>query len=149
MAKSYYTVLVVPDRSSATHKFRVQQGLFTRLGVLATILVAAGVGAAVHYTRVVTQVTDDRILKEENQQLRAELEQVREKVYQLGRTVERVEKLQQALEDRIDVVRAQNPPGVGFTDSGHYLNQSGLAATISTDYSYPFTLRNSERYVQE
>ena len=97
MAKSYYTVLVVPDRSSQTRKYRVPQGLFTRLAGVVVLLSLGSVAAAAHYARVVTQLSDDRVLKEENQQLRGELQLVREKVFQLNRTVDRVEKLDQKL----------------------------------------------------
>lgn len=97
MAKSYYTVLVVPDRSSQTRKYRVPQGLFTRLAAVVVLLSLGGVAAATHYARVVSQMSDDRVLKEENQQLRSELQLVREKVFQLNRTVDRVEKLDQKL----------------------------------------------------
>ncbi len=97
MAKTYYTVLVVPDRSNKSMRFRVPMGMFTRLAFVLGILLVSGVAAAYHYARVVSQAADDRVLKEENTQLRSELQQIREKVYTINKTLDRVEKLDQKL----------------------------------------------------
>lgn len=97
MAKSYYTVLVVPDRSSSTRRFRVPQGLFTRLAVIAGVVALAAVAALFHYAHVVSQIADDRAIKEENAQLRAELLQIQQKVVNINKTLDRVEQLDQKL----------------------------------------------------
>lgn len=97
MAKTYYTVLVVPDRSSKTARFRVPRGLLVRLGVVAGLLVVAAIAAMFHYAHVVSQSADDRVIKEENAQLRAELLQIQQKVAQINKTLDRVQQLDQKL----------------------------------------------------
>lgn len=97
MAKTYYTVLVVPDRSSKTMRFRVPHGLFLRLSVVAAVLSVAGVGAMFHYAHVVSQSADDRAIKEENAQLRGELLQIQQKVANINKTLDRVQQLDQKL----------------------------------------------------
>ena len=63
MAKTYYTVLVVPDRSSKTARFRVPRGLLVRLAVVAVLLMIGSIAAMFHYAHVVSQSADDRVIK--------------------------------------------------------------------------------------
>ena len=97
MAKTYYSVLVVPDRSSKSMRFRVAQGMVTRFAVALAILFVAGVAALFHYAHVVSQIADDRAIKEENSQLRSELLQIQQKVVSINKTLDRVEQLDQKL----------------------------------------------------
>lgn len=97
MAKSYYTVLVVPDRSQRSMRFRVAQGLPTRLGIVGGVVVLLGVAALFHYAHVVSRAADDRAIMEENSALRGELLQIQQKVAQINRTLDRVEQLDQKL----------------------------------------------------
>ena len=97
MAKRYYTVLVVPDRSSATMRFRVPRGLPLRLGIVAALGVAACVAGMFRYSHVMFQVNDDRAIKEENGQLRAQLLQIQQKVSQINKTLDRVQQLDHKL----------------------------------------------------
>jgi len=97
VAKTYYTVLVVPDRSQRSMRFRVPQGLPTRLGIVAGVVVLVAVAAMFHYAHVVSRAADDRVVMEENAQLRGELLQIQQKVAQINKTLDRVEQLDQKL----------------------------------------------------
>ncbi|MBS2030969.1 MAG: peptidoglycan DD-metalloendopeptidase family protein [Deltaproteobacteria bacterium] len=97
MAKTVYTVLVVPDRSSSTMRFRVPRATILRFAAIVGVLALAAVGAMFHYAHVVSQVTDDRAIKEENVQLRGELLQIQQKVATINKTLDRVEQLDQKL----------------------------------------------------
>ena len=97
MANRSYTVLVVPDRSDRTRKFRVQKSLLVRIAVALSLLGVAAGGMAVHYFMVVGQVVENRLLREENAQLRTQVKLVREKVAHVTQTLDRVERFDQKL----------------------------------------------------
>ena len=97
MANKSYTILVVPDRSAATRKFRVQARLLVRLAWTAGIFFLLLVGMLVHYFVVVGQVGENRVLAEENSQLRTQLKLVHERVAHISQTLDRVERFDQKL----------------------------------------------------
>ncbi|MFN7132638.1 MAG: peptidoglycan DD-metalloendopeptidase family protein [Myxococcales bacterium] len=97
MSKKYYTVLIVPDDSPKTKKLRVPGNLLPRIltavGILAVLLVAA----TFHYFHVVSEVTENKVLRDENLQLRTDLKRIRERVAQISETLDRVERFDQKL----------------------------------------------------
>lgn len=97
MAKKSYTILVVPDRSAPTRKFRVQATVLTRLAWASGLLVLLLIGMLVHYFLVVGQVGENRVLSEENAQLRTQLKLVHERVAHISQTLDRVERFDQKL----------------------------------------------------
>lgn len=97
MANKSYTILVVPDRSAATRKFRVQANLLVRLAWTVGIFALLLVGMVVHYFMVVGQVGENRVLSEENAQLRTQLKLVHERVAHISQTLDRVERFDQKL----------------------------------------------------
>lgn len=97
MANKSYTILVVPDRSAATRKFRVQATLLVRLAWASGLLFLLLVGMLIHYFVVVGQIGENRVLSEENSQLRTQLKLVHERVEHISQTLDRVERFDQKL----------------------------------------------------
>ena len=99
MSNKHYTVLIVPDDSPNTRKLRVPKSLLTRIGVAFALFCVGTVAAGTHYFYVVGDVTENKILREENVQLRKDLKHVRERVAQIGDTLERVEQFDRKLRE--------------------------------------------------
>jgi len=97
VANRSYTILVVPDRSAQTRKFRVQKKLIVRSLVALGLLVIAASVMVVHYFYVVGQVVENRVLREENAQLRTQVKLIHEKVAHVTQTLDRVERFDQKL----------------------------------------------------
>jgi murein DD-endopeptidase MepM/ murein hydrolase activator NlpD len=97
VANRSYTILVVPDRSAQTRKFRVQKKLIVRTLTAFGVLLLAGVGMVIHYFYVVGQVVENRVLREENAQLRTQVKVIHEKVASVTQTLDRVERFDQKL----------------------------------------------------
>ena len=97
MANKSYTILVVPDRSAATRKFRVQAKLLVRIAWASGIFGLLLVAMVAHYFLVVGQVGENRVLSEENAQLRTQLKLVHERVGHISQTLDRVERFDQKL----------------------------------------------------
>ena len=97
MSHKYYTVLIVPDNSPKTRKLRVPQWVLTRSAIAVSVLLLAGVAASVHYFNIVGDVTENKILRDENVQLHNDLKRIRERVSHISSTLDRVERFDQKL----------------------------------------------------
>ena len=100
LANRSYTILVVPDRSAQTRKFRVQKTLLVRTAAALGVLLLAAVGMVVHYFYVVGQVVENRVLREENAQLRTQVKLVHEKVASVTQTLDTYSHVLPALEHK-------------------------------------------------
>jgi murein DD-endopeptidase MepM/ murein hydrolase activator NlpD len=102
-----YTVIIVSDHSQAVRKFRMPQrwlrnGAFAGAGV-----VLLGVITVIHYFSLLGTGSENRILKEENAQLRSQILLVQEKVAHISATLDRVERFDAKL--RTAVTQLQDP----------------------------------------
>ncbi|HEY0838700.1 MAG TPA: M23 family metallopeptidase [Vulgatibacter sp.] len=97
MSKRFFTVMVVPDRDSRTRKFRVGHRAIYGAAAGAGVVVLALVGAGLHFARVVDHADQNRLLRDENNQLRAQIRLVQEKVAHIDETLDRVERFDQRL----------------------------------------------------
>lgn len=102
-----YTLIVVSDHSQAVRKFRLPR-TWLRNGAL-TIGGAALVGLITigHYFSLLGTGSENRILKEENAQLRSQILLVQEKVAHISATLDRVERFDAKL--RSAVTQLQDP----------------------------------------
>ena len=102
-----YTVLVVSDHSQAVRKFRID-GAWTRkarwLAGGVTLFAAVTFG---HYFSLLGRAAENRVLKEENAQLRSQILLVQEKVAHISSTLDRVERFDAKL--RSAVSQLQDP----------------------------------------
>jgi len=102
-----YTVIVVSDHSQAVRKFRLprrwlRQGALWGGGVL--LFAALTIG---HYLVLLGASSENRVLKEENAQLRSQILLVQEKVAHIQSTLDRVERFDAKL--RTAVTQLQDP----------------------------------------
>jgi murein DD-endopeptidase MepM/ murein hydrolase activator NlpD len=97
LSHKYYTVLIVQENSPTTRKLRVPQWVVTRSIIAVALVLIAGVVASVHYFNVVGEVTENKILRDENVQLRNDLKRIRERVAHISTTLDRVERFDQKL----------------------------------------------------
>jgi len=105
--KRQYTVIVVSDHSQAVRKFRLPRRWMRHL-------LAGGAGVAIvavltigHYLTLLSSSAENRVLKEENAQLRSQILLVQEKVAHIQSTLDRVERFDAKL--RTAVTHLQDP----------------------------------------
>ncbi len=105
--QTHYTVIVVSDHSQAVRKFRLPRewlrgGAFAGGAVLLVGLLTLG-----HYFALLGTSSENRVLKEENAQLRSQILLVQEKVAHISATLDRVERFDAKL--RSAVTQLQDP----------------------------------------
>jgi len=102
-----FTVIVVSDHSTAVRKFRVPRRWLRNLAYGGVAVVFVGLITIGHYFALIGAASENAVLKEENQQLRAEVLVVQEKVAHISATLDRVERFDAKL--RTAVTQLQDP----------------------------------------
>jgi hypothetical protein len=97
LSHKHFTILIVPDNSPKTRRLRVPQWILTRSLVVLGILFVGGIAASVHYFQIVGEVTENKVLRDENVQLRNDLKRIHEHVAHISSTLDRVERFDQKL----------------------------------------------------
>ncbi|HWV39419.1 MAG TPA: peptidoglycan DD-metalloendopeptidase family protein [Vulgatibacter sp.] len=116
MSKRFFTVMVIPDRDSRTRNFRVPHRAIYAAASAAGLLVLAVVGLGLHLARVVDHSDQNRLLRDENNQLRAQLRLVQEKVAHIDATLDRVERFDQRLRSLTSLNDAERNLAIGPLD---------------------------------
>jgi murein DD-endopeptidase MepM/ murein hydrolase activator NlpD len=161
----HYTVLVVSDHSQSVRKFRLQRASI-RKGLYAAGAVALlGLGTAAHYLSLVSTSAENRLLKEENAQLRSQILLVQEKVAHISSTLDRVERFDAKLRSavtqlkdpdrRLAVGPVQGPasgaskalPPAGSRDAGALPDH--LEALAGTAMKQESSLRELQEYFED
>lgn len=93
----YFTLMVVPDRSSHVRRYRVATRVVVALLVVGLAFAGGIAGASVHYGRIIGRAAEATKLREENVSLKEQLQLVAEKVASLDQQLERVERFDQKL----------------------------------------------------
>lgn len=102
-----YTVIVVSDHSQAVRKLRLPRQWVTKGAAGGGALALVGLVAAVHYFTLLGASSENKVLKEENAQLRSQILLVQEKVAHISATLDRVERFDAKL--RTAVTQLQDP----------------------------------------
>jgi murein DD-endopeptidase MepM/ murein hydrolase activator NlpD len=102
-----YTLIVVSDHSQAVRKFRLPRMWLKRGAIGAGVAAVFGLLTVTHYFTLLSASSDNRVLKEENAQLRSQVLLVQEKVAHVQATLERVERFDAKL--RSAVTHLQDP----------------------------------------
>lgn len=97
MSHKYFTVLIVPDDSPKTRKLRVPQWVLNRAAVALGVFGLLFTAATIHYFNVVGEITENKVLRDENVQLRTDLKRIRERITHISGTLDRVERFDQQL----------------------------------------------------
>ncbi len=102
-----YTVIVVSDHSQAVRKFRLLRRSVTNGAAALGALALVGLVTGGHYFSLLGVGSENRVLKEENAQLRSQILLVQEKVAHISATLDRVERFDAKL--RTAVTQLQDP----------------------------------------
>jgi murein DD-endopeptidase MepM/ murein hydrolase activator NlpD len=102
-----FTLIVVSDHSQAVRKFRLPRKWLVNAGYGLAGLGTLGLVALVHYFTLLGASGENVVLKEENNQLRAQMQLVQEKVAHITATLDRVERFDAKL--RTAVSQLQDP----------------------------------------
>jgi murein DD-endopeptidase MepM/ murein hydrolase activator NlpD len=102
-----FTVIVVSDHSQAVRKFRLPRRWLRNGALGGGALALIGLVSGVHYLTLLGQSTENKVLKEENAQLRSQILLVQEKVAHISATLDRVERFDAKL--RTAVTQLQDP----------------------------------------
>jgi len=102
-----YTVIVVSDHSQAVRKFRLPRPWLKKGAGIAGAVLLFGLVTLVHYFSLLGSSSENRVLKEENAQLRSQILLVQEKVAHISATLDRVERFDAKL--RTAVTQLQDP----------------------------------------
>ncbi len=95
--RSYTIKLISDDPRVRTRHFRVRHSYLAAAAAIAGVLLLAAAGMSVHYFYVASQVVENRVLREENAQLRTQVKLIHEKVAHVTSTLDRVERFDQKL----------------------------------------------------
>lgn len=134
MPKRHFTVMIVPDRDSTTRRYRVSRRLVQSVvGGLALLVVSLAV-AGIHYASLFDRAQENRLLRDENTQLRAQLLHVREKVAHIDETLDRIQRFDQKLraitslndERGLAIGPLEGPDEVGRSEPGEAEPIEGL-----------------------
>jgi murein DD-endopeptidase MepM/ murein hydrolase activator NlpD len=110
---SHYTVLVVSDHSQAVRKFRVGRGSIRHGLYLAAAVAVVCLAFAAHYLALLSTASENRVLKEENAQLRSQILLVQEKVAHISATLDRVERFDAKLRSAVTQLEPDRKLAVG------------------------------------
>ncbi len=103
----HYSVIVVSDHSQAVRKFRVPREWLKKGAVGGGALAVIALVTAIHYFTLLGASSENKVLKEENAQLRSQILLVQEKVAHITATLDRVERFDAKL--RTAVTQLQDP----------------------------------------
>lgn len=92
MSNRFYTIMIVPERSAQVRRIQVPKKLLAYVVLGTAVVVGLASFLLVHYLFVVQQVTLNRTLKDENIELRAELQSLRDRVEGINDTLERIDR---------------------------------------------------------
>jgi murein DD-endopeptidase MepM/ murein hydrolase activator NlpD len=107
-----YTVIVVSDHSQAVRRFRLPRRLLERAAWVAAGAGLMGLLGVAHYFSLLGSASENRVLREENAQLRSQVLLVQEKVAHMSATLDRVEGYDARLRSAVSQLQ---DPGQGLT----------------------------------
>jgi murein DD-endopeptidase MepM/ murein hydrolase activator NlpD len=108
-----YTVLVVSDHSQAVRKFRVGRPAIRRVLYLAGVAAVVAFAFVAHYLALLATGSENRLLKEENAQLRSQILLVQEKVAHIAATLDRVERFDAKLRNAVTQLEPDRKLAIG------------------------------------
>lgn len=96
-----YTLIVVSDHSQAVRKFRMPRRLLKRGLIGGGVAAVFGLLTVSHYFTLLSATSENRVLKEENAQLKSQVLLVQEKVAHVQATLDRVERFDAKLRNAV------------------------------------------------
>jgi murein DD-endopeptidase MepM/ murein hydrolase activator NlpD len=145
-----YTLIVVSDHSQAVRKFRLRRRSLRNGAYAAGGVALAGLLTIGHYFSLLGTGTENRILREENAQLRSQILLVQEKVAHISATLDRVERFDAKL--RTAVTQLQDPErslAIGPVGESVAALPSRLASLDSEATRQESSLRELQEYFDD
>ncbi len=127
MANRYYTVMIVPERSSQVRRLKIAKRWigYALLGVAGLFSIASLL--FIHYLYVVQETSENRRLKEDNIQLRAQLQLIRDRVDTVSDTLERIERFSVKLKAITQLSDSERSLAIGPLQAGEQINEGPSA----------------------
>lgn len=95
--QKYFTVLVVPDRTSRVRKVTVARSWFYGTVVAVAAVVVIAVGVLVHYLRVLNELSDYQSVYQENREVALQLRTYQERIRKLDSRLDHLERMEHKL----------------------------------------------------
>jgi hypothetical protein len=136
MANRFYTILIVPEKTSQVRRFVVPSWLFRSAAVGAAIVTLTGIVMVLDYWYVMNQVGENKSLRMENRRLRQQVQVFKNKMDTIESTMERVKtfatrlKVITNIEDRNGLLQSLNQSKLpdASTNIGNATLLSGLSS---------------------
>ena len=96
-AKKSFTLIVVPDHSSAVRRYHIQKRFLLQCLAGVGVRALIGIIGAVRYFQLSQDAAENRILRDENLARKGQLKSIRERIDHIGSTLDRVERFDQKL----------------------------------------------------
>lgn len=93
MANRFYTILIVPERSSKVRRLKIPHRRLVQAVMAMVLLIGLAGFLSVHYLFVIDQASQHRALKNENVLLKAKLRLVQEEIARIDGTLQRIDHL--------------------------------------------------------
>ncbi len=106
LANQFFTLLIVPERSSKVRRIQVPRRLVTLLGAFVVLFVSGLGSVGAHYFYVIDQVAQNRVLSHENVELRDHLAKANVKIEEIGQDLTQVDLLDRKLRE---ITRLSDP----------------------------------------
>lgn len=106
----FFTIMVIPDRKNKAFKLVISAGHMKLLVSLVALFVVVMAGAFVDYVGLLSQSIENKRLRAENGELKAQFEVVQSKMSTIETTLERVK----ALTTKLKMITAVNDPDRGL-----------------------------------
>jgi len=90
MANRFYTVMIVPEKTSQVRKFLVPTWVFRGAAVGLALVTLVGIVMIIDYSLVMNQIGENKTLKLENRKLRQQVQIFKNKMTTIDSTMERV-----------------------------------------------------------
>jgi murein DD-endopeptidase MepM/ murein hydrolase activator NlpD len=123
-ANKSFTLIVVPDHSSAVRRYHIQKRFLLQVLGGVGVVVLVGIIGTVRYFQLARDAAENRILRDENLALKMQLKSIRERIDHIGSTLDRVERFDQKLRAITLLSDPQRNLAMGPTESDPQAQQS-------------------------
>lgn len=96
-SKKFFTILVVPDRTSRVRKLTIPRAWLAGVAVTLGVLLIAAAGTFVHYVRVLQQLGDYQSVYQENREVAIQLARYQEQIRKLDSRLDHLERVEHKL----------------------------------------------------
>src|SRR5689334_7929093 len=110
MARSRFTILIVPNNSSELRKFKISSKILSYVLIVLAMFSAIAVGTIVHFVKVYRQAQKVEKVQQENAMLRASLEESEAMAQKLNRKISALSRLSAKLKAIAGFDHAQVKP---------------------------------------